>query len=135
MHDLIRMASEVVRLLPTGGDMTSNQMASRYVWTPPRDFREICACQRHARQERALWRRALRVARRRGVALLVTVPLAFGAIGIEAMNISLPALAEQAMTFGEQQSFPVLTRKVREAFLNPEHAKTTFTLDVAKEEF
>src|SRR5205823_4660722 len=86
MHDLIRAASEVVRLLPSRGGMKSNQTASRYpsnyVWTPPRDFREICACQRHARLERALWRRALRVAKRRGVALLVTVPLAFGAIGI-----------------------------------------------------
>jgi soluble lytic murein transglycosylase-like protein len=115
--------------------MTSNQPASSYIWTPPRDFREICACQRHARLERALWRRALRVARKRAVTLLVTVPLAFGAIGIEAMNVSLPALAKQAMTFGDQQSFPVITRKVREAFLHPERAATTLTLDLAKEEF
>jgi soluble lytic murein transglycosylase-like protein len=135
MHDLIRMTSRVVRLLPMRGGMKSNQTASRYIWTPPRDFREICACQRHARQERALWRRALRVARKRGVALLVTVPLAFGAIGIEAMNVSLPALAKQAMTFGQQQSFPILTRNVREAFLHPERAKATLSLDVAKEEF
>ncbi|MEA2163405.1 MAG: hypothetical protein QOK37_1532 [Thermoanaerobaculia bacterium] len=110
-------------------------MASTYTWTPQRDFREICACQRHARQERTLWRRALRIARRRGVALLVTVPLAFGAIGIEAMNLSLPALAKQAMNFGDGQNFPILTRKVRETFLHPERAQTTLTLDLTKEEF
>jgi soluble lytic murein transglycosylase-like protein len=39
------------------------------------------------------------------------------------------------MSFGDQQSFHVLTRKVREAFLNPERARTTLTLDLAKEEF
>jgi soluble lytic murein transglycosylase-like protein len=107
-----------------------------YTWTPPRDFREICACQRHARRERTLWRRALRGARRRATTLLVTVPLAFCAIGMEAMNVSLPALARQAIEMsGSSRPFPVITRKVREAFLNPEQAPAALTLDVVREEF
>lgn len=116
--------------------MKPKRRAADYTWTPPRDFRDICACQRHAHRERALWRRALRGAKRRGVALLVAVPLAFGAIGTEAMNLSLPALAQQAINIGDRHPFPVfMTRRVREAFLNPEQVSTTLTLDVTKEEF
>ena len=108
-----------------------------YSWTPQRDVREICACQRHARHERALWRRALRGARRRAVTLCVTVPLAFGAIGMEAMNVSLPALAQRAIDIGGgSRPFHVFTTpKVRAAFLHPETAPTTLNLDIAKEEF
>src|SRR5204863_1706931 len=71
---------------------------------PPstRDFRIICDCQRHALRERTLRRRTIRGMRvigrhlqRRGVALLVGVPIAFGAIGIpiEAMDVSIPLLS------------------------------------------
>ena len=112
--------------------MKPQRLDSNHTWTPSRDFREICACQSHARRERSLWRRALRVARRRAVALIVTVPLAFGAIGTEAMNLSLPDLAKVAIG---QHHFPVFTRKVRETFLKPEQAATTLTLGIAKEEF
>jgi soluble lytic murein transglycosylase-like protein len=138
MNDLISMTGELVRLLPSRDGMKQKQTTANYTWTPPRDFREICACQGHARRERTLWRRALRVAKRRAVALLVTVPLAFGAIGIDAMNISLPALAlpafaEDAIT---QHRLPVFTtRKVSETFLHPEQAPTKLTLGLAKEEF
>jgi hypothetical protein len=109
-----------------------------YAWTPPRNFREICACQRHARREHAFWRRALRGAKRRSVALLVTVPLAFGAIGMDAMNQSLPAFAQKAieMTGGTSRPFPIFTTpKVREVFLNPEQASRKLTLDEAKEAY
>jgi soluble lytic murein transglycosylase-like protein len=117
--------------------MKPKHCATDYTWTPSRDFREICACQVHTRRERALWRRAMRGAKRRGVALLVTVPLAFGAIGMEAMNVSLPALAQQAIEMsGSSRPFPIFTtRRIREAFLNPVTAPAAFTLDVAKEEF
>lgn len=116
--------------------MKPERYSAEYSWTPPQDFREICACQRHARREAALWRRALRGAKRRGVALLVTVPLAFGAIGTEAMNLSLPGLAQQAIAVRERRPFPGLTaRNVREAFLNPELVATTVTIEVTKEEF
>ena len=116
--------------------MKPKSRAAGCTWTPPRDFRDICPCQRHARRERALWRRALRGAKRRGVALLVTVPLAFGAIGIEAMSLSLPGFAHQAITIRDRHPFPVFTtRNLREAFLDPEQVATTLTLDVTKEEF
>ena len=137
MNDLIPTSEKLVRLLPLGGLVKPGRRATDYTRTPPRDFRDICACQHHARRERKLWRRVLRGARRRGVALLVTVPLAFCAIGTEAMNVSLPALAKQAIEIGGgSRPFPIFTtRKVREAFLNPEKVPTTFTLDIAKEEF
>jgi soluble lytic murein transglycosylase-like protein len=104
--------------------------AADYSWTPPRDFREICACQRHARRQRTLWRRALRLARKRGVALLVTVPLAFGAIGMEAMNVSLPSLARQAMAISRNGHFQTTGDRP-----SPNAGAPALTLDVAKEEF
>jgi soluble lytic murein transglycosylase-like protein len=109
-----------------------------YSWTPPRDFFDICACQRHARRERALWRRAVRGARKRAVALFVTVPLAFCAIGMEAMNVSLPRLAQQAiaMSSSSTRDFEVFTaRKVRDAFIAPDRVVNTLTFDTAKEQF
>ncbi len=105
-------------------------------WTPPWEYREICACQRHGRQERALWRRALRGAKRRGVALLVTVPLAFGAIGMEAMNVSIPALAQHAIDMSTaSRPFPTfIANNVPEA-LNPDPNVESLSLDTAREEF
>jgi len=127
MNDLSKLSKELVRLLPIGDSMRLND----------RDFRDICSCQIHARRERALWRRALRGAKRRGVALVVTVPLVFGAIGMDAMNLSLPSFAKKAIEMSSgSRPFPIFTtRKVRETFLNPEKAPVAFTLDVAKEEF
>jgi hypothetical protein len=137
MNDLITKNKELVRLLPMAALMKLKPHATDYPWTPPRYFREICSCQRHARRERSLWRRAVRGAKRRSVALIVTVPLAFGAIGMEAMNISLPAFAQQAIEIsGGSRPFPVFTTtKIREAFPNPQQTPMTFTLDAAKEEF
>jgi hypothetical protein len=109
-----------------------------YTWTPPRDFREICACQRHARRERALWRRAVRGARKRAVTLFVTVPLAFCAIGMEAMDVSLPQLAQQAIEMSSRntQTFEVFTtRRVRDAFLQSDRVVKTLTFDTAKEQY
>jgi len=137
MNDLIKNEQHVVRLLRLGEFMKPIRRAADYTWTPPRDFREICACQRHARRERALWRRVLRGTRRRATALVVTVPLAFCAIGMEAMNVSIPDLAQKAIEIsGGSRRLPVFTtRKVRDAFLHPEQAAKIFTLDVAKEQF
>jgi soluble lytic murein transglycosylase-like protein len=133
MNDLITTSNELVRLLPLAAAMKQKHSATDYSWTS-HDFREICACQVHARRERTLWRRTLRVAKRRGIALLVTVPLAFGAIGMEAMNVSLPEFAQQAIEIsGGSRLFTA--RKAHRAFLNPRQAPAAFTLDVAKEEF
>jgi hypothetical protein len=116
--------------------------------TSPREFRIICDCQRHALRERTLRRRAIRGMRiigrhlqRRGVALLVGVPLAFGAIGIpiEAMDVSIPLLSSTTDTARDavpSSSLPIFTtRKIRETFLNPEAAPKELTLEVAKERF
>jgi soluble lytic murein transglycosylase-like protein len=135
MNDLVTASKELVRLLPLGASMKLKHRATDYTRTSSRDFREICDCQVHARRERSLWRRTLRGAKKRGVALLVTVPLAFCAIGTEAMNLSLPALAQQAIEMSGGRHFPIFTGKVREAFLNPQQAPVTFTMDLAKEEF
>jgi hypothetical protein len=118
--------------------MKPKRRIADYSWTPPRDFFDICACQRHARRERALWRRAVRGARKRAVALFVTVPLAFCAIGMEAMDVSLPQFAKHAieMSSSGSRDFEVFTaRKVRDAFIEPDRVVNTLTFDTAKEEF
>ena len=52
------------------------------------DFRVICDCQRHSKN-RSLWRRGFRVATR-FAAVMVSVPLAFGALDINAaMNLNV----------------------------------------------
>lgn len=117
----------------------SRKRHTDYTWTPPRDFREICACQAHARRERALWRRVVRGARKRAVTLVVALPLVFGAVGIpmEAMDISLPRLAHRAAReLRSPQPFPLFTTPaVRDSFLDASKAPSSFTLTAAKEEF
>jgi hypothetical protein len=118
--------------------MKPKRRTADYSWTLPRDFFDICACQRHARRERALWRRAVRGARKRAVTLFVTVPLAFCAIGMEAMDVSLPRLAQQAIEMSGQGSRKLevfASRKVRDAFIEPDEVANTLTFDRAKEEF
>jgi len=101
-----------------------------------REVRIICDCQRHAMRERTLWRRSVRAAyatvrqiRRGGVALLLGVPLAFGAINIpsEAMNI-----------FSSSSRFDFFTTEVvKRDFLAPRKIQTprTLTLEVMREQF
>jgi hypothetical protein len=126
--------------------LSSNSTAPRR--PSHRDFRVICDCQRHAARERRLHRRAVRGMRiigrhlqRRGIALLVGVPIAFGAIGIpiEAMDVSIPLLS--SLSDGGREApansvFPIFTtRKTREAFLHPETAPHQLTLELTKEHF
>src|SRR5262245_6974663 len=126
--------------------LSSSKMHPRKV--SPRDVRIICDCQRHALHERKLHRRAVRGIRiigrhlqRRGVALLVGVPLAFGAIGIpiEAMDVSIPLLSsinDSARDAQPPSSLPIFTtRKIRDTFLHPENAPEELTLEIAKERF
>ncbi len=103
------------------------------------DFRVICECQKHAPQNRArnVASAAMRHIRRRGVALLVAVPLAFCALGFptEAMNVTLPVLT-RPLVQTQSPAFPIFTtRKVRESFLAPDKAPQQLTLDVMKEDF
>lgn len=107
-----------------------------------RDFRIICDCQRH-RRDRRLWRRSIAVAgamgnhlRRGGVAVLIGVPLAFGAMGIpgEAMNVGMPAGPRvEAMT---ARTFQIFTSgKTRRDFLSARPTRSEFTFEIAKEQF
>jgi soluble lytic murein transglycosylase-like protein len=103
-----------------------------------KDFRVICDCQRHARRRRfARFAKAAALhIQRRAIALVIGIPLAFCAFGfpIDAMNVSFPI--RQLRVVHLTQSFPIFTtRKIREAFLNPNLEKETFTLDIAKEQF
>jgi hypothetical protein len=93
ISDLPDSQHDVVRNLPLlHPDMLQKEKTStraRHDWKADANYRVICACQHHAQRERTLWRRSLRVIRKaganitqRGVALLVGIPLAFGAIGI-----------------------------------------------------
>lgn len=113
-----------------------------------RDVRTICDCQRHAARERTLSRRSLRLAQRiarhvshNGVALLIGLPLAFGAIGIpiEAMNVAIVPSVVNRIAALEQRArsqFRIFTTpRGKQEFLAPETAPTRFTLDVAKEQF
>lgn len=119
---------------------------TRQGWKTGNDYRIICSCQKHQR-ERAVWRRALRIASR-GVAVLVSVPLmvtAFdlpiAAMNIKAVNLdslrvakkmtAAPATATMTPT-ASAQALPVFTTKaMREHFLSP----SVPTLDVFKEQY
>lgn len=117
------------------------------------DWRIICDCQRHARQERAIWRRALggvRVvashAKRNGIALVIGLPIAFGAIGIptEATNVATLRDVERAIATTRPappaatadpapRSLPIFTTpRVRSEFFEPAR---TLTFEVLREEF
>jgi soluble lytic murein transglycosylase-like protein len=103
------------------------------------DYRVICPCQMHARRKRArkIAAAAMTHIRRRGVALIVGVPLAFGALGFptEAMNIALPVLGNTTVEVPQANFHVFTTRKIREAFMHPENAPRQLTLDVMKEDF
>ncbi len=110
------------------------------------DVHVICDCQLHARRERTLLRRSLRLAqtagkhlRRRSLSLLIGVPAAFGIIGypMEA-NTSLPNLARAATReLRQARSLPIFTSpRTRQSFLAPAAAaQQLFTLETAKEQF
>jgi len=114
-----------------------------------RDVRIICDCQRHAARERKLWRRSLRLTQRiarqvshNGIALLIGLPLALGAIGIpiEAMNTAAdaPSIVRQMATLGRRarSEFHIFTTpRAKQEFLAPETAPTRFSIDFAKEQF
>lgn len=118
-------------------------------WKPGPDYRLICTCQEHARRARSPWRRAFRVVCR-GVAVIVTVPLALAAFDIpmSAMDVNLDALRNKpvaqkvAMSSlqdaqkGEERSIAIFTRpSVSEKFLSTSAVQRSVTLDSFKEEF
>src|SRR5688500_11008891 len=127
--------------------MTRHHSGSRAPRRVTQAVRTICDCQVHARRERALWRRSFRCARRaaarlqaRGIAVLVSVPLALGALEFptEAMHLAVtstpPGLISPAQEVASE--FPIFTtRSIREHFLKPEIESRAMTLDTVKEQF
>ncbi|HKB78265.1 MAG TPA: lytic transglycosylase domain-containing protein [Thermoanaerobaculia bacterium] len=76
--------------------------------------------------------------RRRAIALVVGVPLAFCALGfpIDAMNVSVPLLANRGDAAQTPTFHIFTTSSVRKAFLSDEPAaRPAFDLDIAKEQF
>jgi len=123
--------------------MTSSERQQRR-WKRS-DYRVICNCQIHARRERTLWRRSIRAARNlkaKGIALLVGVPLALGALQFptEAMNITLGETLVAGHVFSRElpqvaNEFAIFTTpRIRNQFLEPV-IQQTFTLDRVKEQF
>lgn len=108
-----------------------------------RAARVICECQRH-RARRSIVRSTVQSVRflgdqlqRRGLALLVGVPLTFGALGIpsEGMNVSLPALRERAAIVSTRSLQIFTTEGARQTFLHPEEMARQRSLEIIKEDF
>lgn len=116
---------------------------------PGGDYRIVCDCQVHARREQALWRRSVRGARAaakrlkaHGIALIVGVPLALGALQFptEAMNMTfsntfLEKRSETVETNHDSGFAIFTTPRIRDQFLEPSVRLQAFTLDHVKEEF
>ena len=140
--------------------MMGHQPAARAPRRVTEAVRTICDCQVHARRERALWRRSFRFARRaagslkaRGIAVLVSVPLALGALEFptEAMHLAVtstpPVLASPLRQAQEisllpspaaaaSNQLPIFTTpSIREHFLRPENEPRVMTLDMVREQF
>ena len=122
------------------------------------DIRTICDCQMHARRDRRFWRRSLRAAHRtvgglraRTIALIVSVPLALGALEFptEAMHLavtrlpvpdfqSAPSTIADAAQGAETtlSELPIFTTEmVRQQFLDPVEQSYSMSLDTIKEHF
>lgn len=124
--------------------MTTNERQQRR-WRRG-EYRVICSCQIHARRERTLWRRSVRTVthlRARGIALLVGVPLALGALQLptEAMDVTLAETLMVGRMISRElpnssNDFAIFTTpRIREHFLEPVLRTQTFTLDGVKEQF
>ena len=140
VKELLAEKSKLVHLLPLAP-----------VWMRYRDVRIICDCQRHRAQERKLWRRSLRFTQRlarqvshNGVALLIGLPLAMGAIGIpiKAMNVSLTPSLEHGLASirtaarTARSEFRIFTTpRAKAEFLAPATAPVQFTFEAAEEQF
>lgn len=112
------------------------------------DVQIICDCQRHRARERKLWRRSLRLTQRivrhvshNGVALMIGLPLALGAIGIpiKAMNIAIAPSVEKgivSIATRARSEFRIFTTpRAKAEFLAPATVPVQFTFDGAKEQF
>jgi soluble lytic murein transglycosylase-like protein len=135
---------KLVGILPFSASVTTTRAyrdKSLPTWKPPRDYRVICSCQRHRagrffrkmRVDRALLLAAEQMKKRAG-ALLIAVPLAFGALyPIDAMNLA-DGLMNRSSEVSTATRLGLITPRVAEAFLANDK-RPVFTLEVAKEQF
>jgi soluble lytic murein transglycosylase-like protein len=135
------------RFAPSAAEMIAQR--TRKGWKTGSDYRLICPCQHHAAREASVWRRAGRVASR-GVAVLMSIPLAMAAfdlpisamsiktVAIDSLRVSRASVAAPPRKLEQKQpeqpsALPIFTTDaVREQFLAPARA---MSLDVFKEQY
>ena len=108
-------------------------------WRPGPDYRVICTCQHHSRRKDR-WRRAIRVVR--GVAILITLPIAFSffEIPMKAMNVNFKALRPQLKAVAAKppakRALPIFTTPaMSEQFISSANVSRSVTIDSFKEQY
>lgn len=150
INHLIEVPRNVVHVLP----LTLNRMkrdGAKEAWRTGKkdDYRVVCDCQVHARKQRVWWRRGLRSMQnastraKSGVALLVGLPLVFGAswVPMDAVNSyaavtrKLTPAANRAREAANRSFHIFTTERVRRDFLTPQQEPQALTLELSKEAF
>jgi len=147
INDLIAHRANVVHLLRYALNRMKREETA-HAWKPGNeDFRLICSCQVHARRQRVWWRRGLRSMKsastraKSGMALLVGLPLVFGASWIPVDTMSSYGAVARTFTATKARaaaakSFHIFTTdRVRSNFLAPQAEAQMFTLELTKEAF
>ncbi len=136
---------KLVGILPFSAPVTTAPVyrdRSLPTWKPPHDYRVICSCQRHRarrffgelRVERALVFAVSQI-RKRAAALLIAVPLAFGALyPIDAMNLADELVSSRAEV-SPSSRLRLITPKIEAGFMTSDNKLPAFNLEVAKEQF
>jgi flagellar biosynthesis regulator FlaF len=145
LSNLILATCKVVRELPLAPfGMNAKRNGAAKSWRGGSDYRVVCDCQRHG-LARSTWRRSLHFASR-GLAVLVAVPLAFGALGIpmEAMDLDLPQMSKnvRASVVATQRGvaqpareLTLITSNIREQFLDAAGEAPQLTFDAIRRQF
>ncbi len=154
LNHLAEARRKLVRVLPYALNHMKRDRA-KDSWRPGKeDFRVICKCQVHARRQRVWWRRGIRAVQnastraKSGVALLVGLPLAFGASWVPMDTVNSYAavvrnLAPAAtlvhaprVLASSARSFHIFTTdRVRRDFLTAQPEPREMTLEITKEAF
>jgi soluble lytic murein transglycosylase-like protein len=144
-NHLAYSSRKLVGILPFSAPVTTTRAPRNQplpTWKPPRDYRVICSCQRHRvsrffgeiRMDRALHLAAEQMKKRAG-ALLIAVPLAFGALyPIDAMNLA-DGLMNRSTEVATASRLGLITPRVAASFLTDDNRRPAFTLEAAKEQF
>ena len=115
--------------------MNARRKRATREWRPGPEYRVICTCQHHSRRKER-WRRALRIATR-GVAVLVTIPIAFTFFDIpmKAMSVKAPAILLITKK-PEQRALPIFTTPaMSEQFIASANVAQSVTIDSFKEQY